>query len=186
MLIIRYKRQCVTFTVCRIVLIFFVVIYSLYFINPCYPSITATSGLFRRNKMQRGPEAQHQAEQCYRPTRGWWAERPQTKKQLRDFLAQLEKSMHELNSLFNDSLSSNNPVLLQHFHGIFKESVISLAVELRKLTHPFSQTPPDSISNTSSPPHFDMHPQGSACVSPRRFQVEWSSKNRNWSRCSCH
>lgn len=32
--------------------------------------------------------------------------------------------MHELNTLFSDSLSSNNTVLVQHFHEILKVSVV--------------------------------------------------------------
>ena len=42
------------------------------------------------------------------------------RKELCDFLTRVEKSMHELNSLFNNSRSSNSSVPPQHFHGIFK------------------------------------------------------------------
>lgn len=87
------------------------------------------------------PEALHQAEQYYRPTTGWWAKPPKNKKQLCDFLTAAEKSMHELNTLLNDSLSSNNAVLPQHFHGIFKVSEISLAVNLCKPSRPLSLCP---------------------------------------------
>lgn len=143
--------------------------------------------------MRRGLEAQHQAEQYYRPTRGWRAERPQTKKYLCDFLTEVEKSMHELKSLFNDSLSSNNSVLPQHFHGIFKESVICTRCNTVQ-THPCIQpNAPLVLSRTAVPVHtFDVQPQGRPCFSPRWFQVKRSSKdsklgvNPVCSHYSCH
>lgn len=64
----------------------------------------------------------------------------------------VEKSMHELNTLFNDSLSSNNTVLPQNFHGIFKVGVVSLAVKrCTTLSHPSSQAPTKHLILIPSP-----------------------------------
>lgn len=57
--------------------------------------------------------------------------------------------MHELEpkTLFSDALSSNRTVLLQHFHGIFKVSIVSPAVN--RLTLPSIQPSVHKELNTS-------------------------------------